>query len=61
VTSSPQILPLTLTSTSWLRLDRLMVLSRYDCGALPLAVFNIIRDIEIEIAWIEHRRREVRP
>ncbi len=54
-----RILPLALASTSWLRLDRLMLLSRYDYDALPLAIFNIIRNIEIEIAWTEHSR-EVR-
>jgi hypothetical protein len=53
---NPRILPLTPASTSWLRLDRLMLLGRYDCGALPLAVFNIVKRLETELAWREHAR-----
>jgi hypothetical protein len=57
MTPSREIPPLALASTSWLRLDRLMLLSRHDCGALPPAVFNIVKKLEIELAWREHVAR----
>jgi len=56
-----RIPPLTLASTSWLRLDRLMLLSRYDCGALPFAVFNIVKQLETELAWREHAKLLIGP
>jgi hypothetical protein len=54
---NPRILPLTPASTSWLRFDRLMLLGRYDWGALPLAVFNIVKQLETELAWRKHAER----
>jgi hypothetical protein len=32
------------------------LLSRYD-GALPPAVFSIIRSLQVELSWNEHRGR----
>jgi hypothetical protein len=29
--------------------------ARYDTGAIPQAVFSVIRKLEIELAWAEHR------
>jgi hypothetical protein len=54
LTPSHEIPPLALASTSWLRLDRLALLSRYDCGALPPAVYSVVKTIETEISWREH-------
>jgi hypothetical protein len=51
---SARILPLALASTSWLRLDRLVLRGRYDGGALPPAVFKLVRKLEIEISWREY-------
>ncbi len=36
--------------------DRLTLLrARYDHGTAPSAIFAVIRQIEIELAWLEHR------
>ena len=48
--------PITFPSTSWLRLERLMILARHDSGAITPAVFKVVRTIETDIAWAEHRR-----
>lgn len=45
---------ITAGSTSALRLERLALLARHDCGALAPAVFEVIRDLETAIAWREH-------
>jgi len=34
--------------------------ARYDGGAAAPAVFTVIKAIELEIAWIEHRREAQR-
>jgi hypothetical protein len=47
--------PITFVSTSSLRLERLMILARHDSGAINLATFEVIREIETEISWAEHR------
>jgi hypothetical protein len=33
--------------------------ARYDCDAVAPSMYGVIVDLEIEIAWIEHR--QVRP
>lgn len=38
-----------------LRSEREMILARYDHGALPHAVYGVVRAIEIEIAEIQMR------
>ena len=48
--------PITFPSTSWLRLERLMILARHDSGAVSPATFKVIRAIETDISWAEHRR-----
>lgn len=30
--------------------------ARYDSGQVSLAVYQVIRTLEIELAWTEHRR-----
>jgi hypothetical protein len=36
--------------------DRLALLrARYDHGTVPSAIFAVIREIEIELAWLAHR------
>ena len=52
--------PITFPSTSWLRLERLMILARHDSGAVNPAIFKIIRALETDISWAEHRKA-VRP
>jgi hypothetical protein len=50
------------TSTSTaalLRFELAVLRARYDDGAVSPAVYQIIRQIESDIAWAEHR--EVRP
>jgi hypothetical protein len=56
---SPNVV-LTATSTACLRDELRWLRTRYDDGKVSPAVFAIIREIEIAIAWAEHRR-EVRP
>jgi hypothetical protein len=29
--------------------------ARYDHGAIPLSVYAVVRALEVEIAWTEHR------
>ena len=50
------LLPLTLSSTDLLRLERASLLVRYDNGALSSAVFAVIKKLEVEIAWRQHVR-----
>jgi hypothetical protein len=38
-----------------LREQRNQLVSRYDCGAVPDAIFLVIRQIEIEISWLQHK------
>jgi hypothetical protein len=47
--------PITFASTSLLRLERLMLLARHDSGALTPATFKVVRQLETEISWAEHR------
>ena len=35
----------------WLR-------SRYDCGAVSHTVFEVVKNLECEIAWLQHERQQ---
>jgi hypothetical protein len=35
----------------WLR-------SRYDCGAISATVFVVVKNLECEIAWLQHERQQ---
>ncbi len=48
--------PTTFSSTSRLRLERLMLLARHDSGAITPAIFKVVRDLETDISWAEHRK-----
>jgi hypothetical protein len=37
-------------------LARAWMLARYDCGALPAGVSILIKQIECDISWQQHRR-----
>jgi hypothetical protein len=38
--------------------DQLAALrARHDSGAMPAATYDVVREIEIEIGWLEHRAR----
>jgi hypothetical protein len=39
------------TELEWLR-------SRYDCGTTPVAVHRVIKELETQIAWLEHGAAE---
>jgi hypothetical protein len=45
----------TTPSTAALRDERTWLLARHDSGALTPATFKIVRSLEVEIAWAEHR------
>jgi hypothetical protein len=49
----------TATSTAVLRAELEWLRARYDDGKVSAAVFAVIRRLESDIAWAEHR--EVRP
>jgi hypothetical protein len=43
------------TSTSQiLRIRLAQVQARYDHGAIPPALYNAVKEMEREIAWVEH-------
>jgi hypothetical protein len=46
----------TFSSTDLLRLERASLLARYDHGALSSAVFAVIKNLEVEIAWRQHAK-----
>ena len=52
--------PTIFASTAWLRIERLMILARHDSGAINPATYQVIRGLEIEISWGEHRAGVVR-
>jgi hypothetical protein len=52
-------IPTTATSTAALRSELEWLRARYDDGKVSPAVYAVIKDIETNIAWAEHR--EVRP
>jgi hypothetical protein len=39
-----------------LRSELALLRSRYDAGAVPLAVYRVIRGLEVELAWLEPAR-----
>jgi hypothetical protein len=39
-----------------IRTELALLQARYDHGALSPAVFPIVRSLEVELAWIAHRR-----
>jgi hypothetical protein len=39
-----------------LRSELALLVARYDSGAVSPAVYAVIRAIESDIAWLEHRR-----
>jgi hypothetical protein len=39
--------------------ERQLLLARYDHGALPLAIWRRIYEIETELAWARHRETSV--
>jgi hypothetical protein len=45
----------TASSTAALRSELAALRARYDDGAVSPAVYQIIRQIESDIAWAEHR------
>jgi hypothetical protein len=57
--ATPQLFSTT-GSTAALRSELAALRARYDDGAISPAVFAVIREIETDISWAEHRR-EVRP
>jgi hypothetical protein len=49
----------TRTITSEILRGRLMqVKARYDSGAVPQALFEALKAMELEIAWVEHKGRQ---
>ena len=44
------------TETAMLRTELLMPKSRYACYAFSPAIYAVVRNLEIEIPWIEHGR-----
>jgi hypothetical protein len=45
-----------LMSAAMLRAQLMMLKSRYDCYAFSPAIYAVVRNLEIEISWIEHGR-----
>jgi hypothetical protein len=43
------------SAAATLRAERLFLLIRYDCYALSPAIWMVVRDLEVEIAWLEYR------
>ena len=51
-------------SETLLRAELLMLKSRYDCYAFSPAIYAVVKNIETEVSWIEHKlweRRAVAP
>jgi hypothetical protein len=38
-----------------LRRDLALLPARYDCGSVSPATYTVIRRLETELAWLEHR------
>jgi hypothetical protein len=47
--------PTTARSTAALRDERIWLLARHDSGAITPSIFKIVRSLEVDIAWAEHR------
>jgi hypothetical protein len=43
-----------------LRFELEMLRARYDSGAISPAVFQVVRELETELAWAEHSRKPAR-
>jgi hypothetical protein len=39
------------------RLDLLMIQAKYDGGGMPPALYSVLKQIEVDIAWLQHRER----
>jgi hypothetical protein len=48
----------TALSTAGLRAERMTLLARYDSGAMSLAVYGVLKSVETDIAWREHRQHQ---
>ncbi len=48
---------LTSKSTGELRAELALLRARYDNGAVAPAVYQLIRTIETDISWAEHRQQ----
>ena len=46
-----------ITSYSDIRTELARLQARYDHGAFPPAIFSVIRKLETELSWLEHRGR----
>jgi hypothetical protein len=52
------------TETAMLRAELLMLKTRYDYYAFSAAIYAVVKNIETEVSWIEHKlweRRAVAP
>ena len=38
-----------------LRAELAALRARHDSGAVPAATYDVVREIELEISWLEHR------
>lgn len=47
-------------STAELRMELAHLRARYDSGAVAPAIYLIIRVLETDISWTEHRQQRVR-
>jgi hypothetical protein len=48
------------SSSFHLRFELEQLRARYDSGAVSPPVYKVIREIETELAWSEHRRARIR-
>jgi hypothetical protein len=46
-----------LTKSQRLRSELAHLRARYDCGAVAPEIYGVIRGLESELAWLEHRAR----
>ena len=44
-------------STASLRAERQALLARYDSGAMAPAIYRVLKDIEVNISWRQHRQQ----
>ena len=47
----------TVKTAQVIRAELAYLQARYDDGAIPQAVFAVIRELETELGWLEHRGR----
>jgi len=48
-----------LTKTQRLRAELEHLRARYDHGAVSPEIYGVIRDLEISLAWTEHRQNQM--